>query len=275
MKTTKKAAALSWRETVNAVLQHARINNAPIKEVRLAEQLGVNRGVIHRQLNGERSPARETVESINRAVALLTSDPDVETYLNAVYAAQENLEGNGFSPEYAGFKHAFKLIELYFKPEAFGDIWEVIGETWTSKRRTRLAHAITVAHHRRLTRHLAGVIETRTRLDEMLSICEAHELDIKPLLMRSEEVAVRRAEDEFQLLVRRALAEATTDVAIRNEWERRLVQGMDDFKRAVASGPDVEVYRGGGPDPAIFARNEAGQYRIKVRSKADRQKARV
>jgi hypothetical protein len=67
-----------------------------------------------------------------------------------------------------------------------------------------------------------------TELDETIALCKQHGLDVARWIRPEKEIRVLRSRDRFVQVVRKALAEATRDAAVRNELERRIITAFQE-----------------------------------------------
>jgi transcriptional regulator with XRE-family HTH domain len=215
-----------WGEAVRELLDHAKI-----KHVRLLDAIAVTPGALSRYLNGKRSPGPATLKKANREIGRLLRSKGAEYYLNAVAAYHNSLDYDDDESKFAallGSAQGLRMFDEYMPEEKRTAMFDAI-LAMPIEQMVRLLVAIYGAWGRRFLRHLDGSVPTTTEFDETITICEKHGLDVKPYLRPEEQLRVLRARDAFTLSVRKALAEATPDFALRHRLERQVLAAFQKY----------------------------------------------
>lgn len=218
-----------WGHAVLELLDHAHLSVA-----QLAAEIGKNRAITHRHLKGERNPSPDMVRRINRALAQVLKSIDVENYLNAVALANGIIRATAGDVEmvFEGATLALEIAPRYFRDGYQEEIRKELSG-WEPGRRRALDLALNRMMRRRLIRHIDGVLPaSKTYFEETRSVCEAQGLKLDRWMRTEDELRRIRLRDEFLQTIRKALAEASSDIATRNRLEGVVLNAYHELANA-------------------------------------------
>lgn len=211
----------TWGDAVREILQHA-----GVPEAQVAERVGVNRAITNRHLNGARRPSAAMIAKINGAVADLVGIGTAEYYLKAIAAWEaDDLETVMRYSAGPGSE-----LQLYLR-DGFVDALSISLATHHEKADLRSLAKIVIAHRHRIIMDIAGPAPKKTWFEELIVFFDEVGFDWRAWLRPNSECAAVYMLERFDMVVRQALAEATSDLILRQRLRNRIRDAYGEIQR--------------------------------------------
>jgi transcriptional regulator with XRE-family HTH domain len=205
----------AWREAVAKLLTAAEIS-----QKRLADELGFQRPNVTRWLRGTVEPTPASIRAVNKAVATLLRQPQVEDCLLALALWDRRIEGEAITSDDLqsqfglGLDSLLQELDGYFVASLEDLLRGAVkrGEISLLQFGALVVVSADVVAENLLGR-LRGHVPRRSLAEELLEVVESSGFDVKPWLRPDEQIEVRRVRDRFQLAVERVLRKYAPSIA--------------------------------------------------------------
>lgn len=207
-------------------------NAARIPEAALADAAGFTGPTLFRYLRGQRQPTSEAVQKIDAALADLLHQPNIASYLDAIYwlCAEDASTGIRMGA-IDGFLDMLQLALTRLRPEAKAALKDQI-DRMGSSRKKKLILAMNVMFRRALVRHIIGdADDAKSWFDQINDVFLKHGIDLAPWMKPRMEIEDDLAREQFTKAVRRALR-IIDDPPLRFETESAIQKAFADYEAA-------------------------------------------